>query len=102
MKWKKVGVVKVCGSCLFQSFCPRDHTTVDNLYDEESNKYLSKLGGQIEAQLQLVVGGGEQVKGEGYLTMSVAFQKIISPSSATFPGRRGSNQTFSLPLSSPV
>lgn len=31
-----------------------------NLYDEESNKYLSKLGGQIGAQLQLVDGGGEQ------------------------------------------
>lgn len=31
--------------------------------------------------------------------MSVAFQKIISPSSATFPGRRGSNQAFSLPPS---
>lgn len=31
--------------------------------------------------------------------MSVAFQKIISPSSATFPGRRGSNQAFSLPRS---
>ena len=37
--------------------------------------------------------------------MSVAFQKIISPSSATFPGRRGSNQAFfspSLSLCSPL
>lgn len=73
-----------------------------NLYDEESNKYLSELRGQIGAQLQLVGGGGEQGEGEGDLTMSVAFQKIISPSSATFPGRRGSNQAFSLPLSSSV
>lgn len=39
------------------------------------------------------------MKGEGDLTMSVAFQKIIWPSSATFPGRRGSNQAFSLSLS---
>lgn len=42
-------------------------------------------------ELQLVDGGREQgecVGGGGDLTMSVAFQKIISPSSATFPGRR--------------
>lgn len=36
-----------------------------NLYDEESNKYLSKLGGQIGVQLQLVDGGGDQGKGRG-------------------------------------
>lgn len=35
------------------------------LYDEESNKYLSKLGGQIGVQLQLVDGGREQGKGRG-------------------------------------
>lgn len=36
-----------------------------NLYDEESNKYLYKLGGQIGVQLQLVDGGREQGKGRG-------------------------------------
>lgn len=36
-----------------------------NLYDEESNKYLSKLEGQIGVQLQLVDGGREQGKGRG-------------------------------------
>lgn len=35
------------------------------LYDEESNKYLSKLGGQRGVQLQLVDGGREQGEGRG-------------------------------------
>ena len=51
------------------------------------------------------MGEGNRGEWEGDLTMSVAFQKIISPSSATFPGRRGSNQAFfspSLSLCSPL
>lgn len=68
----------------------------DLRHDEESNKYLSGLR---EAKWErscswsaaAVRGAGSEGE-EGYLTMSVAFQKIICPSSATFPGRRGSNQ----------
>lgn len=53
-------------SCLFQSFWPLGTTQPwGNLCDEESNKYLSKLGGQIGAQLQLVDGGGDGNKGRG-------------------------------------
>lgn len=54
-----------------------------NLCDEESNKYLSKLGGQISTQLQ-----GEAGRGEGDFTMSVAFQNIISPAQPLFQAER--------------
>jgi len=53
---------------------------------------------KIGAWLQLVDGGGEQGKGRGISQCLLHSKKIISPSSATFPGRRGSNQAFSLPL----
>ncbi|MED6286354.1 hypothetical protein CHARACLAT_005110 [Characodon lateralis] len=84
-------------------FAPGTTQPKRNLCDEESNKYLSKLGGQIGAQLQLVGGGGEQRNWsgvEGDLTMSVAFQKNNLPQLCHVSSpRRGQIRPFSLPLS---
>lgn len=53
------------GIMLISIFCALGTTQPwGNLYDEESNKYLSKSVGQ-RVQLQLVCGGGEQERGGG-------------------------------------
>lgn len=65
-----------------------------NLCDEESNKYLSKLGGQISAQLGV---GGWVARGGGFHNVC-CIPKYNLLGTAMFPGRTGSNQAFSLPL----
>lgn len=54
--------------------------TTANLYDEESNKYLSRFWRPNPSAAAAAWWGRGTKEGEGHLTMSVAFQKIISPS----------------------